>query len=152
MNAEILIGQLLKVTHIIFFIAGAGGGMVQDFLVRRFRHASPGEQEASEKMAFAVAKYVENYGLLLALVSGLVLAFFTNAFGTGGWLHAKTVLVLVLTGMAHLDLRHLKQINALRGEGKTAGIDRIKSKHLAFGLFNMLLVALIALLAVMKPF
>jgi putative membrane protein len=152
MNSEILIGHLLKITHIIFFIAGVGGGMAQDFLVRRFRNASTGEQEASEKMAFAVSKYVEFYGLMLALLTGLILGIFTGAFGTGGWLHAKSVLVVVLIGMAHVDLRHLKKIIALRAESKTSEIIQIKSRHLSFGYFNMLLVLLITLLAVMKPF
>jgi len=72
MAAEILIGQVLKIIHLVFVITGVGGALVQLFLLRKFRTASATEQEASEKMALAVAKYVEFYGLLLALVTGLL--------------------------------------------------------------------------------
>lgn len=152
MDFEILTGQLLKIIHVLFVIAGVGGALAQLSLLRRFRTASAAEQEASEKMALAVAKYLEFYGLTIALVTGLVLGIFTNAFGTGGWLHAKSALVLVLTGLAHIDLRQLKRMIALRAEGKVAEADQVKSSHLLFGGFNMLLTLIIVALAVIKPF
>jgi len=83
-----------------------------------------------------------------AVISGIV----TNAFSTGGWLHAKSTLVVVLTGLAHVDLRHLKRMVALRAEGKVAEAGQVKSKHLLFGSINILLTVIIIALVVMKPF
>ncbi len=152
MDFEILAGQLLKIVHIVFVIAGVGGALAQLFVLRRFRAATPVEQEASEKMALAMTKYLEFYGLLLALVTGLILGIFTKAFGTGGWLHAKSALVVVLAGLSHIDLRNLKRILALRAAGKVAEAKQVKSSHLLFGGFSMVLTLLIVVLVVMKPF
>jgi putative membrane protein len=152
MDVEILAGHLLKIVHIIFVIAGVGGALGQYFVLRRFRSAAPLEQEASEKMALALTKYLEFYGFVLALVTGLVLGIFTKAFGTGGWLHAKSALVLVLAGLSHIDLRNLKRVLALRAAGKVAEARQVKSTHLVIGGFNMLLALLIIALVVMKPF
>ncbi len=152
MDFAILAGHLLKIVHILFVIAGVGGAMTQLFLLRKFRSASVVEQEASEKMALAVTRYVEFYGLVTALLTGLILAIFTNAFSTGSWLHAKSTLVVVLVGLSHLDLRNLKRMIALRAEGKAAEANQVKNSHLLFGGFNLLLAMLTIVLVVMKPF
>jgi putative membrane protein len=152
MDFEILAGHLLKIVHIAFVIAGVGGALAQLFVLRRFRSGTPVEQEASEKMALAITKYLEFYGLLFALITGIILGVFTKAFGTGGWLHAKSALVVVLVGLAHIDLRQLKRMLALRAAGKVAEAKQVKSSHLLFGGFNMLLTLLIVALVVMKPF
>ena len=142
----------MKIVHLAFIIAGVGGALAQLFVLRRFRAATPVEQEASEKMALAMTRYLEFYGLLLALVTGLILGIYTKAFGTGGWLHAKSALVVVLIGLSHIDLRNLKRMLALRAAGKVAEAKQVKSSHLLFGGFNMLLTLLIVVLVVMKPF
>ena len=152
MDFNILAGHLLKIVHSLFVLAGVGGAAAQLFLLRRFRAATPAEQDASEKMALALTRYLEFYGLALAFVSGLALGILTQAFGTGGWLHAKSTLVLVLLGLSHVDLRHLKRMIALRAEGKIAEVDQVKSSHLMFGSFNLVLALLAIALVVIKPF
>jgi len=152
MDFEILAGHLLKIIHLLFVIAGLGAVVAQLFVLRRFRNAAPAEQAASENMALTLTKYLAFYGLTLAFVSGLILAIYTGAFGTGGWLHAKTVLVVLLLGLAHMDLRNLKRIQALRAEGKTAEAQQVKARHLRFGSLSTVLALLVIALVVMKPF
>ena len=152
MDLEIFAGHLLNIVQIDFVLAGGGGALAQLFVLRRFRDATAVEQEASEKMALAITRNLEFYGLVLALATGLILGIFTKAFGTGGWLHAKSALVVVLVGLSHIDLRNLKRILALRAAGKVAEAKQVKSTHLLFGGFNMLLILLTVALVVMKPF
>ncbi len=152
MDSAILIGNLLKAVHVLFVAMGIGGGIAQNFLLKKFRTASANEAAASERMALAVTKVVEFYGLLIALVTGLIVGIYTGAFGTGGYLHAKTLLVVILVGLSHVDLRNLKRMVALREAGKAEEVDSVKQKHLRFGTISMLFVVVIVLLVVMKPF
>lgn len=152
MNSEILIGNLLKTVHVLFVSMGIGGVIVQAFLLRKFRSASASEAAASERMALAVTKFTESYGFLVAFVTGLILAIYTGAFGTGGYLHAKTLFVVFLLGLSHVDLRNLKRMIALREAGKAQEVDHVKKTHLLFATINLSLILVIVLLVVMKPF
>ncbi len=152
MDSEILIGDLFKTLHVLFVAMGIGGGLTQNFLLIKFRAASANEAAASERMALAVTKFVEFYGLVIALVTGLIVGIYTGAFGAGGYLHAKTLLVVILLGLSHVDLRNLKRMVALREAGKADEVNTVKQKHLRFGRIGMLFVVVIVLLVVMKPF
>lgn len=152
MNSEILIGNLLKTVHVIFVSMGIGGVVAQVYLLQKFRSASANEAAASERMALALTRFAEFYGFLIAFVTGLVLAIYTSAFSTGGYLHAKTLAVIFLLGLSHVDLRNIKRMIALREAGKTHEVDRVKQTHVLFAAINLALIVVIVALVVMKPF
>ncbi len=152
MSSEVLIGPLLKTVHVMFVAMGIGGVLVQSYLLRKFRAAGASDAAASERMALAVTKFPENYGFLIAFVSGLILALYNGEFGTGGYLHAKTLFVVILLGLAHVDLRNLKRMIALREAGKAQEADQVKQKHLRFANVSTVLIVVIVVLVVMKPF
>jgi uncharacterized membrane protein len=142
---------LLKIVHVLFVAMGIGGVITQNFLVRKFRTASVNEAAASERMALAVARFMESYGLLLALLSGLPLGVLTGDLARG-YLHAKILAVIFLLGLSHVDLRRLKRMIALREAGKAQEVDRVKQTHLLFAAIESALILVIVALAVMKPF
>lgn len=152
MDAAMLSDHLLKIVHVLFVSMGIGGVIAQRHLLMKFRNASPSEAAASERMALALTKFAEFYGFLVAFVSGLILALKTGAFGTGGYLHVKSLLVIFLLGLGHLDLRNIKRMIALREAGKAQEVERVKQTHLLFAAINMVLIVIIVALVVMKPF
>lgn len=153
-NFQVILADIVKTVHVIFVCAGVGGFLAQMILLQRFKGENVPAQDAaaSENMALALTRYVEFYGLLLALISGFGLAFLIGAFKGAGYLHAKIVLVLVLVGLSHFELRNLKRMVALRAEGKTAELNQLKQTHLSLGMFNLLLVAAVIFLVIDKPF
>ena len=145
------ITNLLKVLHLFFIIMGVGGALGQFLLVRRFRQAHPSDAEASEKMAVVLARFLEVYGLLFALITGVLLAFKMDAF-RNGYLHVKILLVLIVVGLSHMELSNLKRMVALRAAGKSSEEGQLKQKHLMFTSVSLLLIVVITWLVVFKPF
>ncbi|MDZ7267967.1 MAG: hypothetical protein ONB48_10305 [candidate division KSB1 bacterium] len=143
--------NLLKTLHLLFIIAGAGGALGQYVLVRRFRQAHTTDAEASEKMALVLTRFLEVYGLLLAFVTGLILAVLTGAFAAG-YLHLKIVLVLIVIALSHLELRNLKRMAALRAQGQGAEAAQLKQRHLWITALALTLLVVIILLVIFKPF
>ncbi|MEK7726859.1 MAG: hypothetical protein AAB354_00530 [candidate division KSB1 bacterium] len=152
MNSEILSGQLLKIVHLLFVSMGIGGVIAQMHLLKKFRNAAPNEAAASERMALALVRYAEFYGFLVAFVTGLILAIKTGAFGTGGYLHVKTLLVLFLLGLGHVDMRNLKRMIALREAGNVQAVAGVKQTHLLVASLALTLSVVIVALVVIKPF
>lgn len=151
MESGTLLG-LVKTAHIFFVSLGLGGILIQSFLLRKFRHAGAGEAAASERMALAVTKFAESYGLMIAFVTGLILGMMTGEFKGRSYLHVKSLLALVLVGLAHVDLRNLKRMIALREGGQAEAADQVKQKHLFFSTVNTVLVIIVVVLVVLKPF
>ena len=149
---DLILADLVKTIHLFCIFAGIGGAISQALILQKHRNADAREAEASEKMALVITKFAEFYGLVLAFVTGMILAVITNAFSHGGYLHAKTTLVIVLIGLSHVDLRNLKRMVALRGEGKTAEANQLKQTHLILSKFSLLIAIAIVILVVFKPF
>ncbi|NUO78875.1 hypothetical protein HUU05_02280 [candidate division KSB1 bacterium] len=151
MDSGNLIG-LLKTVHVLFVSIGIGGILIQGFLLRKFRAAGASEAAASERMALAITKFAESYGLLIAFLTGLLLGIITGEFGGRAYLHVKSLLALVLVGLSHVDLRNLKRMIALREAGKAQEADQVKQKHLHVATVSTVLIVVIVVLVVMKPF
>ena len=131
---------------------GMGGLLAKRYLLIKFRTAGAGEAAASERMALAIARTVEMYGFLVAFVTGLILAITTGAFGTGGYLHAKTLLVVILMGLGHAITGKIKRMIALREAGQEQEIARLKQTHTLLSGIAVALIVVIVALVVMKPF
>jgi len=135
----------LKAFHIVFVVSWFAGLF---YLPRIFVNLAmvPAESVAERErllvMARKLYRFVTPIGLL-AVALGLWLWF---GYGfSGGWLHAKTTLVLLLLGY-HFWCGHLL-------EGFAAGENR--RSHVWFRWFNeapVILLTAICILVVVKPF
>ncbi|MDR3221151.1 MAG: CopD family protein [Candidatus Accumulibacter sp.] len=137
--------NVLKVLHIFFVISWFAGLF---YLPRIFvNHAMAGDAATRERLGMMETKlyrFVTPIGIL-AIVFGLALWFCFPGMYTGGWLHAKVVLV------AGLAVYHFYCGRLLRGFA--AGCNH--RSHVWYRVFNevpvLVLLAVLALV-VAKPF
>lgn len=133
----------LKALHIIFVVSWFAGLF---YLPRLFvNHAmvdDPNTQQQLKLMERKLYRFMTPLGIL-ALVFGFWLWF---GYGfSGGWLHAKTALVLVLVAYHLYCGRLVREFAA----------DRNRYSHVFYRWFNeipVLVLFAVVLLAVLKPF
>ena len=133
----------VKSFHIIFVVSWfAGLFYLPRIFVNHAMATEPAEIARLKLMERKLYRFVTPIGAL-AVITGLWLSF---GYGfSGGWLHVKTALVLVLVAY-HLYCGHLvKQFAA----------DRNARSHVFYRWFNelpVLLLMVIVILVVVKPF
>ena len=138
----------VKAFHIIFMVTWFAGLF---YLPRLFvYHALCTDQPGNERFKIMERKLffgIMTPGAVLTLVFGIwmLMDYAWQAYSTSGWLHAKLALVLVLAayhvycGKLLLDFKH----------------DRNRKTHVYYRWFNefpVLLLILIVIMAVVKPF
>ena len=139
----------LKALHLVFVISWMAGLL---YLPRLYVHHSQvtAGSEASEKfkeMERRLLRVVLNPTGIVVFITGLLLIVATGAGapGSGAWLHAKIVLVLVLGGLHGALAKYRKEFE--RDERRRSEkYFRVLSEGPA------LLMILIVFLAVLKPF
>ncbi|NWG46708.1 MAG: protoporphyrinogen oxidase HemJ [Alphaproteobacteria bacterium] len=136
----------LKALHIVAVVAWMAGLFYLPRLFVYHADAAPGG-EASETfkvMERRLLKAIMNPAMIATWVLGILTAFAIGAWADG-WLHAKLLFVLVLTGVHHMLARDLKAFAAdARPHG--ARYYRLLNEVPTLGLI------LIVLLVVLKPF
>ena len=153
--------DMVKTIHLLCVFTGVGGFITATIILMKNKgeNVAAADVQASEQMALQITRYVEFYGLVLALITGFGLAFLSDTLGSpvgeasrgflkAGYIHIKIVLVLVLIGLSHFSLRSLKRVVALRTEGKTAEADQLKQTHLSLGNFSLVLIIAIVFLVI----
>ena len=136
----------LKAFHIIAIIAWMAGTL---YLPRLFVYHSVAEKGSVQSETFKVMerrllRAIMNPAMIVAWVLGLWLAW-SGSWLTAPWLHAKVVLVLVLSGFHGMLARWTKDFAA----------DRNQHSQKFFRIMNevpTLLMIGIVLLVVLKPF
>jgi putative membrane protein len=133
----------VKAFHIFFVVSWfAGLFYLPRIFVNHAMATEPAEIARLKLMERKLYRFVTPIGAL-AIIFGLWLWF---GYGfSGGWLHAKTVLVAVLAGY-HLYCGHLV---------KEFAADRNTRSHVFYRFFNeapVFLLLAIVILAVVKPF
>jgi protoporphyrinogen IX oxidase len=136
----------LKAFHIIAVISWMAGML---YLPRLFVYhcaAEPGSAQAKtfEVMEHRLLAYIMTPAMALTWILGLVLVW-QGGWMTAGWLHAKLLLVLVMSGMQGFLSRCAKDFRA----GKNMRSQKF------FRLINevpTILMILIVILVVVKPF
>ena len=137
----------LLALHIAAFTAWMAGVW---YLPRLFVYHSgvPVGSEASETfkvMERRLLRAIATPAMAVAIVAGVVLGFVGGYWTGAGWLHAKTVLVLLLAGSHGLMARYVRAF-AADGRPKSARWFR------AFNELPTVLFIAIVLLAVFRPF
>jgi putative membrane protein len=139
---------LLKAFHLIAAFAWMAGML---YLPRIYAyHAEVGagtpQAETFKKMERGLLRIIMNPAMIVTIVLGLWIAFGTSMpWGSGGWLHAKLLLVALMAGLHGMLAKWRKDFEA----------DRIPHSARFFKIINevpsVLLIGIV-ILAVVKPF
>ena len=139
----------IKALHVIAVIAWMAGMLYLPRLFVYHASAKPGSElsETFKVMERRLLKLIINPAMIATWVFGLMLVWLMgkDAFFQAGWLHAKLILVLVMSGLHGYFARLVKQFAA----------DRNRHSPKFYRIVNEIptvLLILIVVLAVVKPF
>ena len=139
----------IKALHVIAVIAWMAGMLYLPRLFVYHASAKPGSElsETFKVMERRLLKLIINPAMIATWVFGLTLVWLMgkDAFFQAGWLHAKLVLVLAMSGLHGYFARLVKQFAA----------DRNRHSSKFYRIVNEIptvLLILIVVLAVVKPF
>ena len=137
----------LKAFHLMSLIAWMAALLYLPRLFVYHSAAAPGSDlsETLKIMERRLLRGIMTPSMLATWIFGLWLAVAGNYFSTGGWLHAKLALVLVMTAFHGFCVRWMKDFAADRNR-RTARFYRFANE------FPALLMVGIVLLVVLKPF
>jgi protoporphyrinogen IX oxidase len=136
----------IKALHIIALIAWMAGLLYLPRLFVYHTEVGPGtpQSETFKVMERRLLKAIMNPAMVVTWLAGLWLAWSTFAF-QGGWLHAKIMLVLLMSGL-HGYLSAATKKFARDANVKTARHWRVINE------VPTVLLVLIVILVVVKPF
>jgi putative membrane protein len=132
--------------HVIAVIAWMAGLFYMPRLFVYHTDAEPGsvQSETFKVMERRLLKVIMNPAMMISWILGLYLAWDVFQF-QGGWLHAKILLVILLT-LAHMHQSHAVRQFAADGPRKTARYWRMMNE------IPTVLMMLIVILVIVKPF
>jgi putative membrane protein len=136
----------VKALHLIFVIAWIAGLLILPRYKLHQLSSTPGEPlfETMKSASGKLRKIILTPGIILVWALGITLIVLNPSLMSSGWLHAKLLLVLVLSGLHGYFVALGKKID--RGEAVSA--NRLK-------LLNELpfvLMIVIVILVIVKPF
>jgi putative membrane protein len=139
--------EWLKAFHIIAVIAWMAGML---YLPRLFVYHCAADAGSTQSETFKVMerrllRAIMNPAMIVTWALGLWLAWYGGWFASGGWLHAKLVLLILLSGLHGMMSRYVRDFAADRNR-KSARFYRI------FNEIPTVLMIAIVVLAVVKPF
>ena len=136
----------LKAGHIIFMVFWMAGLFMLPRQMLYLHSAEPGSPEAAEwdRRMGLLRRIILTPSLIVVWVLGLALAYTIGAFSQG-WFHAKLLLVLALTGYhGWMVMQARRMIDGQRP---------LTERQLRlWGEFPALILALVVVLVVIKPF
>jgi len=139
----------LKALHIIAVIAWMAGMLYLPRLFVYHAAAKPGSElsETFKTMERRLLKLIINPAMIATWLLGLSLIWLMgkDAFVQSGWLHAKLVLVLAMTGLHGFFAGLVKQFNTDRNQ-------RSQRFYRIINEIPTVLVVVIVVLATVKPF
>ena len=137
----------VKALHIIFVVSLMASLLVYPRYKIHQLSSQPGEPlyEAMKKASYQLRMIIMNPSLILVWVFGLAMLWMNQDLLSQGWLHAKLVLVLILSGMHGYFVRLGKKVD-LGGDGVSARQLRMLNE------VPFLLMIVIVILVAVKPF
>jgi putative membrane protein len=138
--------EWIKAFHLVAVISWMAGMLYLPRLMVYHAEAQTGsiQSETFKIMERRLLKGIINPAMIVTWVLGLYLAW--DVFGfKGGWLHAKILLVLILSGIHGMLVRHVRAFAQDRNQ-KTARYFRILNEVPA------VLMLGIVILVIVKPF
>jgi len=138
--------EWIKAFHLVAVISWMAGMLYLPRLMVYHAEAQTGsiQSETFKIMERRLLKGIINPAMIVTWVLGLYLAW--DVFGfKGGWLHAKILLVLILSGIHGMLVRHVRAFAQDRND-KSARFYRILNEVPA------VIMAVIVILVIVKPF
>ena len=135
----------IKALHIIFVTAWFAGLFYLPRIYVNLAMVPAGSTAERERLLLMAGKLYRFIGPLALLALGFGLWLWLGFGVTGGWLHAKLALVIVLIGYHHVCGSLLKRFRA----------GTVTRSHVWFRVFNevpVLLLFAVVFLVVLKPF
>lgn len=135
----------IKAFHIVFVASWFAGLFYLPRLFVNLAMVAPDSHAERERLLLMARKLYRFATLLMIPALGLGVWLWLGYGVTGGWLHAKLVLVLAAVGYHHACLAQLKRFEAGRNN----------RSHKWFRVFNevaVLVFAVTVVLVVVKPF
>jgi putative membrane protein len=139
----------LKAFHVIAVISWMAGMLYLPRLFVYHCDAPPGsaQSETFKVMEWRLLKLIINPAMIVTWLLGLSMIWLMGweAFTQSGWLHAKLVLVLAMSGVHGMLVRYVRDFAA----------DRNRKSQKFYRIINevpTILLILIVILAVVKPF
>jgi putative membrane protein len=135
----------IKALHIIFVTAWFAGLFYLPRIYVNLAMVPAGSTAERERLLLMAGKLYRFIGPLALLALGFGLWLWLGFGVTGGWLHAKLALVVVLIGYHHVCGSLLKKFRA----------GTVTRSHVWFRVFNevpVLLLFAVVFLVVLKPF
>lgn len=137
----------IKSLHIISVISWMAGML---YLPRLFVYHSQLDADSASHpllkvMERRLLRYIINPAMIASLVFGILLMIITDALHSGGWMHAKLVMLLGMFAVHGMLARYRKDFEN----------DQNRHGHKFYRILNevpTLLMIIIVFLAVMKPF
>jgi protoporphyrinogen IX oxidase len=140
--------EWLRALHIISVIAWMAGLLYLPRLFVYHANANTGSElsETLKIMERRLFKLIMNPAMIATWVFGaLMLYAHWEFFKTAPWMHAKLTFVLLMTGVHHVLLKHLKRFAADKNE-KSAKFFRILNE------IPTIIMIIIVILSVAEPF
>jgi len=141
--------EWIKALHIIAVISWMAGMLYLPRLFVYHCEADVGsrQSETFKVMEWRLLKFIINPAMILTWLLGLSLIWLMGfeAFRHAGWLHAKIVLVLLMSGVHGVLTKYVREF----------GADRRRKSQKYFRILNEIptvLMILIVILVVVKPF
>tara|TARA_R110000868_G_scaffold13050_1_gene61353 strand:- start:15787 stop:16215 length:429 start_codon:yes stop_codon:yes gene_type:complete len=137
----------VKALHIVFVVSLMASLLIYPRYKIHQLSSSPGEPlyEAMKKSSYQLRMIIMNPSLILVWVFGLTMLWMNQGLLSQGWLHAKLVLVLILSGMHGYFIRLGKKVDR-GGDGVSAKTLRMLNE------VPFLLMIVIVILVAVKPF
>lgn len=100
--------QYILALHVTAVCLVVGTLFVQSLaVIFRLRLKDPVQITGAQWVQYRIYKFIYYPILLVAILSGFYLAFASDAFSTGKWLHWKLVLLVILVGFGFLNGRQI---------------------------------------------
>jgi protoporphyrinogen IX oxidase len=137
----------VKAFHVIFVVSLMASLLIYPRYKIHQLSSLPGEplHEAMKKASMQLRKIILNPSLILVWLLGLTMLWLNPALLSEGWLHAKLLLVLVLSGLHGYFITLGKKVDK-GGDGVSAKTLRMLNE------VPFLLMIGIVILVVVKPF
>lgn len=149
----------VRILHILAVVALLGNLVMAPFWRKRLATSGDANTRAVANRSVRVADLLFTLpGWVVALITGLILAFWTDAFSGQGWLHLSLALFVIWLLIWHLGaLRARKAMiteaeAALTREQISPELERQERQWTQWSYISALVALLILILMVIRPF
>ena len=140
--------DIYKFIHVIGLAMIFGASLISFILIAQFFKS----KVTNLKITLMASHFIVGTGLLLAIISGLLMAWYANwsYFKNAGYMHSKMLCVFVFFILLTIDIRMQK--NMQRRNPKNERLVKYMKSRFWINLFLVIDWLIIAILIILRPF